>query len=236
MAVSKLVRDTVFSGTIGSRGRAALHSPPGGLGAAVEAGVDRRAACTPSNGERRLVVRPRDPGVSKRPVVPGAAVEAGVEPDVAERIELGDVGLCSPADDHSPSERNWAFPMAAEVSGVGCGYSCRSVASFERVSRPMRIAREGWERLPGPLSKSVIVPIEMAAGIVLVHELHAGAELEVAAPAAEPPNDLARPAVELVDAPRVAGRDEQVAVCVDVDRVDVEVVERRQDRRAAVES
>ena len=49
-------------------------------------------------------------------------------------------------------------------------------------------------------------------------------ELEVAALAAEAPDDPARAPADLVDRMRVAGGDEQVAVVVDVDRVDVEVV------------
>src|SRR6185437_1063612 len=49
-------------------------------------------------------------------------------------------------------------------------------------------------------------------------------EREVALAAAEPPDDRARPAVDLVDGRRVPRRDDQVAAGVDADRVQVEVV------------
>ena len=59
---------------------------------------------------------------------------------------------------------------------------------------------------------------------MLPAEGHAGPELEVAALAAEPPDDPAGVPVDLVDRVGVAGRHEQIAVVVDGDRVDVEVV------------
>src|SRR6202044_2631272 len=49
-------------------------------------------------------------------------------------------------------------------------------------------------------------------------------QLEAAVLAAELPDDVARVPVDLVGGPGVAGVDEQVAVGVDVDRVDVEPV------------
>ena len=60
---------------------------------------------------------------------------------------------------------------------------------------------------------------------MLPREAGALAEREVALLAAEPPHDVAVLLRDLVDGPGVTRRDEQVAVGVDVDRVDVEVVE-----------
>jgi hypothetical protein len=68
------------------------------------------------------------------------------------------------------------------------------------------------------------VAVGQAAGIVLPGEARAAAELEVAALAAEPPEDPSCSSADLVDRVRVAGGDDEVAVPVDLDRVDVEVV------------
>src|SRR5947208_14833959 len=67
----------------------------------------------------------------------------------------------------------------------------------------------------------------MFAYVVLPLEPCALAEREVAALAAEAPEDPARAPAHLVGGPRISGGDEQVAVGGDVDRVDVEIVEAR---------
>src|ERR687888_208374 len=66
-----------------------------------------------------------------------------------------------------------------------------------------------------------------SAGVVLPRELRPRPHLEVALRAAELPEDLLRLPVDLVDRVRVPGRDEEVAVRLDVDRVEVDVVIRR---------
>src|SRR5437667_5264896 len=60
--------------------------------------------------------------------------------------------------------------------------------------------------------------------IVLPREPDVRPEREVAALAAEAPENPAGLAVDLVDGPGVPARDEQVSVVVEVDRIDVEVV------------
>src|SRR5207253_776600 len=70
------------------------------------------------------------------------------------------------------------------------------------------------------------------AGVVLPRERRAPAEPEVAPRPAEAPHHAPVAAADLVDGPRVARRDEQVAVGRDVDGVDVEVVVRALDGAA----
>ena len=62
---------------------------------------------------------------------------------------------------------------------------------------------------------------------MLPRERRPGAHIEGAPPPPEPPEDGAGPPVDLVDRVCVACRDEQIAVTAELDRVDVEVVERR---------
>ena len=69
---------------------------------------------------------------------------------------------------------------------------------------------------------------------MLPGERHTGAQGEVASLAAQTPENLARLPVDLVDRPGVSARDEEVAVVVEVDRVDVEVVVGRVHRQIAV--
>src|SRR5262245_40917259 len=73
----------------------------------------------------------------------------------------------------------------------------------------------------------------MATRGVLPPEGRPGPHLEVALLAAEPPEDRAGLAAELVDRARVARRDEVVAGRLLLDGVDVEVVVRVAGRRAA---
>src|SRR5438309_11896761 len=60
--------------------------------------------------------------------------------------------------------------------------------------------------------------VRVPAGVVLPGERDLPGHGEVAVLAAQPPEDLSGAAVDLVDRPGVAGRDQQVAVGVDVDR------------------
>ena len=68
-------------------------------------------------------------------------------------------------------------------------------------------------------------PVSVLTHVVLPLEPRAGAEREVAALAAESPENPARAPAHFVGGPRVPGRDEQVSVWGHVDRVDMEVVE-----------
>src|SRR5262249_10149776 len=67
-------------------------------------------------------------------------------------------------------------------------------------------------------------PVGQTPRVVLPGKACARPEREVAALAAEPPDDPAAPAVDLVDGVRVPRRNEEVPIRVRVDRVDVEVV------------
>ena len=67
--------------------------------------------------------------------------------------------------------------------------------------------------------------VGLAPGVVLEGKSGAGAHLEVTLLPTEAPDDLARVAVDLVDGGGFAGRDEQVAVVVNVQGVDVEIVD-----------
>src|SRR5207247_8260725 len=69
--------------------------------------------------------------------------------------------------------------------------------------------------------------VGLASRIVLPRELRSGAHGEAALLPAEAPEHLLRLAVDLVERVRVARRDEEVAVRLDVDGVEVEVVVRR---------
>src|SRR5438128_6926898 len=66
--------------------------------------------------------------------------------------------------------------------------------------------------------------VGMASCVVLPRKSRPGPHPEVALLAAEPPDDLLRLVVDLIDGVRVASGDEQVAARLDVDGVDVEVV------------
>src|SRR5204862_6724335 len=69
-------------------------------------------------------------------------------------------------------------------------------------------------------------PVALASRVVLPCEAHAFTEPVIAPLAAEPPEDSAGLPADLVDGLGIACRNEEVAVHVDGDRVDVEVVER----------
>ena len=95
--------------------------------------------------------------------------------------------------------------------------------------RPVRLvhvedqaARRGRDCLVVEDRDAAIGP---SSGVVLPAECNAGAEREIALPAAQPPVDLAGHAVDLVDGRGVPGRDDEVAVGVDLDRVRVVGVE-----------
>ena len=78
---------------------------------------------------------------------------------------------------------------------------------------------------PGGVVEECQSAVRSAPGVVLPGKPHVGPEREVASLAAEPPEDLPGSTADLVDRVRVTGRHEQVAVVIDLDRVDVEVVE-----------
>jgi hypothetical protein len=67
--------------------------------------------------------------------------------------------------------------------------------------------------------------IGVPSGIVLPGKAHPVAQGEVVLLASQPPDDPAGHRVQFVDCPRVARRDEQLAVSRCVDRVDVNRVE-----------
>src|SRR5207237_2070465 len=106
------------------------------------------------------------------------------------------------------------------------------VAADERRPPVLRVglddehARELFDGGRGAVVEDGDRSVRLAARVVLPGEVRAGPHLEAALPAPEPPEDLAGLAADLVDRVRVAGGDDEVAVVVDVDGVDVEVVPR----------
>src|SRR5207253_10944426 len=85
-------------------------------------------------------------------------------------------------------------------------------------------ARELLDRGCGAVVEHRHGAVGLPPGVVLPREPHAWAEPEVALLAAEAPQHLAGAVADLVDGVRVAARDQQVAVRLLVDRVEVEVV------------
>ena len=95
-------------------------------------------------------------------------------------------------------------------------------ASVELQDQP---AREGVElRRARPVVEHADPAVRQHAGVVLEVELRAGPEPEVAALAAERPEDPAARPVDLVDRRRVARRDQHAILLQRLDRVDVEGV------------
>ena len=82
------------------------------------------------------------------------------------------------------------------------------------------------------------IAVGQPARVVLPGHQRALAHLERRLGAAEAPDELRRRAIDLVDAPGVARREQEVAVFIDVDRVQVQVVVLaallRRDRRLAL--
>ena len=107
------------------------------------------------------------------------------------------------------------------------------VGVLERDVHPLRVEREQQcARLRLLLRRGRIVEdadeaVSVLAHVVLPLEPRALAEREVAALAAESPENPARAPADLVGGPGVPRGDDQVIVGSDVDRVDVEVVEAR---------
>jgi len=173
-------------------------------------------------------VRPSLPVEAVGAVVLAAARQLRVEEDRAVRAELGDVGLVPPAD-HDVAVRQ-DLRVAHELR-------------HEPVRRVDELPDEARARIPGvepdqehprlrlDLRRCAVVEDTdevrpVMACVVLPGETRAGTHLEVASLPAESPDDAPGLPADLVDAPGVARRDDQVPVCGEVDRVDVEVVER----------
>ena len=130
----------------------------------------------------------------------------------------------------------WTLPNAWASSFGRWTYWWRSVARFFARSSDKVSPRDcGSTWGSSALSNSVTtLPSPTCRASCCQANLRSRPHREVALLAAEPPDHLAGRAVDLVDRPGVAGRDEQVAVGVDVDRVDVEEVERGSDLRVGL--
>ena len=211
----------------GRPARAGEHLPVGDLGGAVPARGDavtaspersrdrarrlgRLAHATGSGSRGRSRRRPGSRGRSAAPL----------------GVELRDAPAAAEADERVAVRRG---PASCPGRSRGCRPGASRIFVDGRAHR-LLVRRSVSARERGAdLRRGLVVEqreraVRLAARVVLPGEAHALAEREVAAAAAEPPDHVAGLAVELVDRPRVARGDQQVAVAVDVDRVDVEVV------------
>src|ERR1700719_3294030 len=94
----------------------------------------------------------------------------------------------------------------------------------EYVHHQLETSRLGLLRWRGRIVEEGQATVRAPACVVLPGELDATAHCEVALLAAKTPHHRARLALELVNRPRISGRNQQVPVGSDIDRVDVEVV------------
>ena len=112
------------------------------------------------------------------------------------------------------SLRSWTLPSAGERTGGRCLNCWTNLAV-----RALLVDREHESpRLSGLAGRTRLVVEDRdqtAAGgpdVMLEGKVRAVTDLEVAALAAEGPDHLTGPAMDLVERPRVAARDQQVAV------------------------
>ncbi len=220
-----------------ARGAAGEHLPARDLGRAVPARVDEHASASGApRGDRGPRARPPRPALADRAVVALAPGQAAVEQQPPARGELREHGRRAPADEHvavglhaggalvegrdparvlvlaqqpdalrAPRRRR-APGRASACAGRAGRRRCRTA----RCARARRAARRAGSRSACPRPSGSRRPCRRAATAI--------------SPVV---------AVELVERARVARGDDQVAVRVLLDGVDVEVVPRARARRAA---
>ncbi len=227
ICVSKPCRAVVPAGWSASAALPVESCQARDLGGAVPARVERVARRRVGEGGR--LGRGRRPGQAEGAVVLAAVGEPGVVADRAVGGELGEVRLAPPADEEVAvvEELDVAHePGDQPVGPVHVGADERGAAPrvVEADQHPLRLRLHLGRRPVVEDAQQGAVPVQ--ARVVLPGEDRAAPHAEVALLASEPPEDLAALAADQVHRPRVPGRDDEVAVGGDVDRVDVEVVVR----------
>ena len=205
------------------------------LGRAVPARVETRVRRCADDGD--LWPRRGDPcpWLHERPVGDRARRQPAVEQDRPRTRVMGEVARVTPADEPpaavtlievlDAAERRREDRRPVLVLRDHLGREGLLVDREHEATRLSRLARRPRLVVEDRHDSAVVRPDVMLEG-----EVGAGADPEVTAFATEGPEHLARLPVDLVDRPRVAPRDQQMAVArIDRDRVDVEVVPR--DRR-----
>src|SRR5205085_12557265 len=141
-------------------------------------------------------------------------------------VVLGDLRVVTPTDEEVPARKRLCISLADrddrwvmdDRADEARGLPSEIEVHVDHARLPVHLRIGAVVEDPGRLVVEV-------ARVVLPREVRAWPERKGAALAAEPPEDLARRAVELVDGVRVSRGDEQIVVAVDVDRVHVEEVE-----------
>ena len=130
-----------------------------------------------------------------------------------------------------PSGSSCAFPWLVERTGVGKRVAADEThATVLLVQAEQEGARPPSQRRPHSLVvEDGELPIGVEASVVLPREPCAGIEGEVAALSSQTPEHRAVAAANEIHGVRVSRGDEQVAVGLDLDRVEVEVVPRARE-------
>ena len=199
------------------------------VGGAVPACVDEVLAVAPPGCDRRQVRRPPAPRHLQRAVVLAAVGQVGVEEQLTVVAVLREVRRGAPADEDVAVRQNLGAPeRMREQRWVVRVLLVQRRAHARRVERDHERLRLRLHlgRRPVVEEADQLVGRAVMPRVVLEREAGARAHGEVALLATQPPDDLAAAAVDLVHGPGVAGGDEEVAVGIELDRVDVEVVVR----------
>src|SRR5829696_6094378 len=139
--------------------------------------------------------------------------------------ELGGQRLAAPADQHVGVGQDLHVSLGGADELLWKGVLANQLGAHLLLVEPYRDAAGLFVHLRvGTVIEDGDGAVLVAAGVVLVGELGAWTHLEVAVFPSQPPQDLPTVALYLVDAPGVAGREEQIAIVVYVYGVDVEVV------------
>src|ERR671916_314047 len=198
------------------------------LGGTVPARVERRLlAFTVPDGDGGIVVGPAAPRQPEGPVRLPPRREGGVVEEPALLRELRVVGLAAPPDEDVAVRKHLHVAL-----GIRDGHALRREVLAHQARRHSLLVhlQHHSPRAVLLVLRPVVVEegdgaVRLAAGVVLKGEVRPPPHLEVAPLAPEPPYDLPRPAIYLVDGRRPAGGDEQVVLAVLLYGVYVEVVE-----------
>src|ERR671916_174606 len=198
------------------------------LGGTIPARVERHLLALPiPDGDGGVVVGPAAPRQPEGPVRLPPRREGGVVEEPALLRELRVVGLAAPPDEDVTVRKHLHVAL-----GVRDGHALRREVLAHQARRHSLLVylQHHSPRAVLLVLRPVVVEegdgaVRLAAGVVLEGEVRPLPHLEVAPLAPEPPYDIPRPAVYLVDGRRPAGGDEQVVLAVLLYGVYVEIVE-----------
>ncbi len=157
-----------------------------------------------------------------------AVTEIRVEDDVPISRELRHVWPAAPPDDDMSvrKELRIAFEGRQQPPRMPVAPHQGRRASLH-VQADDEDAGELLHRGGGAVVEHGDRPVWLSPGVVLPRKAHAAPEGEVGSLAAQAPHHSAGATVDLVDRVCVACGDEQISVCVDGDRVEVQIVVRQ---------